>query len=122
MPAAVRDTRASMGSTRLAPKRSEESDRAAVIAGTAANTYSRTARRAGGEGLRALTAIVRRCQGTRTQLARSQPQALNRASRTPGSDSPTRADTVLDTRKQPSAPGHPRRMTHRITPPEVTRC
>lgn len=118
MPAVVRDIRTSTGPTRLATKRIDEPDLAATIADAAASPCSRTARRAGGEGSRALSAIVRRCQGTRTLPDRSQNKALNPASRTPGSDSPTRADTVHNTRQQPSAPGDPRR----ITPPEVTRC
>ncbi len=66
-------------------------------------------------GVRALTAIARRCQLTRTQPRLGEPHGRNRASG-------MRTDAVRNAPQQPSAPGHPRRVMWRITAPEVTRC
>jgi hypothetical protein len=132
MLAAICDIQTSTGATRLATtldlehhpelSRVDQPDRASMIAGAAARSYSLTARRAGGDGLRALTAIARRCQGTRAQPDRSEPHPLNRASRTLRRNSRTRADALHNTRDKPTAPGHSRHAMCRITPPEVTRC
>lgn len=132
MPTAICDSQTSTGATRLATtvdkeryqelSRLDQPHRAPIISSAPARPYSLAARPVGGDGLRALTAIARRCQGTRTQPYRSEPHPLNRASRTLRTDSRTRADAVHNNRHQPTAPSQPRRAMYRITPPEVTRC
>ena len=129
---AVCDIRASTRATRLATTVDVDCYKvlsvidgpngASMIAGATARSYSLTARSVGVDRLRALTATARRCQNTRTQQDRSNPDALKRASRRLGSDSHTGAGAVHHKRHQPTAPGHPRGVMCRITPPEVIRC
>jgi hypothetical protein len=132
MPTAICNSQISTGATGLATaldkeryqelSRLDQPHRPPMISGAPARSYSLAARRAGGDGSRALTAIARRCQGSRAQPDRSKPHALSPASPTLPGDSRTRANALQHTRQQPTAPSHPRRAMYRIIPREVTRC
>jgi hypothetical protein len=98
-------------------------DRASMISNAPAASSPATARRVQVETLRALTAVARKCQGTRTRWARSTLEALSRPSRNLPSDSRDVTEGLASARHQTSPSADPRRRPIcRVTPPELTRC
>ena len=97
-------------------------DRASMMSNAPTGSSRATARRVQVETLRALTAVARKCQGTRTQWARSTIKALSCLSRNLRSDSRAVTEAVDSARHQTSPSADPRRPIYRVTPPELTRC
>lgn len=89
-------------------------DRASLISNAPAGSSPATTRRVRVDTVRALTAAARKCQGTRTQWARSTLEALSRPSRNlRSSDSPAVTEAVDSARHQTSPSADPRRPMYR---------